>query len=125
MEWKRHFPNAKARCTKVASPPTDNCPSISCQQACLLFPHSFTAPTTTILPSYLVTTSKPIFSSRKPHQLTMADSSKAATSEIENKGKGKGAAEEKETGGMDVDDSSSEEEVDEVRLVHSYQVFFP
>lgn len=44
----------------------------------------------------------------------MADSSKA-TEQIEDKGKGKGGAvEEKNAGGMDVDDSSSEEEVDEV-----------
>lgn len=34
----------------------------------------------------------------------------------ESKGKGKAAAEPKHEGGMDVDDSSSEEEVDEVSL---------
>lgn len=44
----------------------------------------------------------------------MADQSKAATEQVESKGKGKAA--EKETGGMEVDDSSSEEEVDDVRF---------
>ena len=44
----------------------------------------------------------------------MADSSNAAPEQVDNNGKGKAAAAQQETAGMDVDDSSSDDEIDEV-----------